>query len=443
MALVYCVCALEGLTLDTFIALRVGLSSLFLRFESRFISWLQVGSVYVLWRERIRMHSIYVPRMHRVAQLARSDEFCASSHSFQPTILQLSSLNLLLLSFHIHLCLCPQRAVSMICLLLPQALDLGDTVTDVHVVRTVIERQQRLTHFRLCRCIAIENLLLNRILQQILTLEAQSEGINTNSRGLAVFGSTDGCLVMSDGLWCNSEWSWSRWQISSPEEERSCSRRKPDWHGAAASHTEAFFSAAIDCFTSNVSGGGCHWLPTTDFTDRYPWHKQSANALRGTNKSEPCRPSLGKLNGRCLGEIDLSRLFIFLSLGSRQYCPQLSCSSPRSKTQSKSITQAKVMEILEVVDGGSRVILQRKTPKSKRGPSIVWYLSLLHLFALTHVAHIQFYNFNISDLYTFHPTPQGCKACCVECFVPRKFQEVIPCRLDFFGSYSQLPPRLP
>lgn len=52
-----------------------------------------------------------------------------------------------------------------------QALDLGDTVTDVHVVRTVIERQQRLTHFRLCRCIAIENLLLNRILQQILTLE--------------------------------------------------------------------------------------------------------------------------------------------------------------------------------------------------------------------------------------------------------------------------------
>lgn len=65
-----------------------------------------------------------------------------------------------------------------------------------------------------------------------------------------------------------------------------------------------FFSAAIDCFTSNVSGGGCHWLPTTDFTDRYPWHKQSANALRGTNKSEPCRSSLGKLNGRCLGEID-------------------------------------------------------------------------------------------------------------------------------------------
>lgn len=90
----------------------------------------------------------------------------------------------------------------MICLLLPQALDLGDTVTDVHVVRTVIERQQRLTHFRLCRCIAIENLLLNRILQQILTLEAQSEGINTNSPGPAVFGSTDGCLVMSDGLWC-------------------------------------------------------------------------------------------------------------------------------------------------------------------------------------------------------------------------------------------------
>lgn len=32
------------------------------------------------------------------------------------------------------------------------------------------------------------------------------------------------------------------------------------------------------------------------------------------------------------------------------------------------------MEIWEVVDGGSRVILQRKTPKSKRGPSIVWYL---------------------------------------------------------------------
>ena len=90
----------------------------------------------------------------------------------------------------------------MICLLLPQALDLGDTATDVHVVRTVIERQQRLTHFRLCRCIAIENLLLNRILQQILTLEAQSEGINTNSPGPAVFGSTDGCLVMSDGLWC-------------------------------------------------------------------------------------------------------------------------------------------------------------------------------------------------------------------------------------------------
>ena len=33
---------------DTFIALQVGLSSLFRRFESRFISWLQVGGVYVL-----------------------------------------------------------------------------------------------------------------------------------------------------------------------------------------------------------------------------------------------------------------------------------------------------------------------------------------------------------------------------------------------------------
>ena len=134
---------------------------------------------------------------------------------------------------------------------------------------------------------------------------------------------------MACDVWCNSEWSSSRWQISSPEEERSCSSRKPDRHGAAASLTEAFFAAAIDCFTSNVSGGGCHWLPTTDFTDRYPWHKQSAHALCGTNKSEPCRPSLGKLNGRCLGEMDLSQLFFFLlSFGSRQYCPQFSCSNP-------------------------------------------------------------------------------------------------------------------
>jgi hypothetical protein len=55
-----------------------------------------------------------------------------------------------------------------------QALDLSDTAADFHVVRAVIQHERfKLTHFRLCRCTRMDNLMLSDILWRIHTLEAE------------------------------------------------------------------------------------------------------------------------------------------------------------------------------------------------------------------------------------------------------------------------------
>lgn len=45
-----------------------------------------------------------------------------------------------------------------------QVLDLGDTAADGEVLRCVLDRQQ-LTHLRICRCTALENAMLYRLIQ--------------------------------------------------------------------------------------------------------------------------------------------------------------------------------------------------------------------------------------------------------------------------------------
>jgi len=53
-----------------------------------------------------------------------------------------------------------------------KALDLSDTAADFHVVRAVIQHERfKLTHFRLCRCTRMDNLMLSDILWRIHTLE--------------------------------------------------------------------------------------------------------------------------------------------------------------------------------------------------------------------------------------------------------------------------------
>ena len=55
-----------------------------------------------------------------------------------------------------------------------QVLDLSDTAADVQVVRAVIQHERfKLTHFRLCRCTRMDNLMLSDILWRIYTLEAR------------------------------------------------------------------------------------------------------------------------------------------------------------------------------------------------------------------------------------------------------------------------------